>query len=153
MAYATPSDMLRYFGESELAQIAAPEDETVTASDITDMIRGNNSGYSSSEADADPLNRLQEALDDASMLIDSYLAGRYATPATDTNATEVLRRPCAELARCDLYVNGAPEDMVKRCDDIKAWLRDISKGLVSLPFTDNDDEKGSLSSRHMLRVS
>ena len=98
MAYATPSDMLRYFGESELAQIAAPEDETVTASDITDMIRGNNSGYSSSEADADPLNRLQEALDDASMLIDSYLAGRYATPATDTNATEVLRRPCAELA-------------------------------------------------------
>ena len=107
MPYATPLDLEQRFGAAELIQ----------QTDLT----------GAGVANPDTLAR---ALDDASALIDGYLASRYPLPISTPPA--LLVTLCCDLARYALYIDAAPEVVEKRRDAAVATLRDIAAGRVAL---------------------
>lgn len=107
MPYATPTDLEQRFGAAELIQ----------QTDLT----------GAGAANADTLAR---ALDDASALIDGYLASRYPLPIATPPA--LLVTLCCDLARYALYIDAAPEVVEKRRDAAVSTLRDIAAGRVQL---------------------
>lgn len=107
MSYAVLTDMEQRFGTAELIQ-------------QTDLTGGG-------VIDAATVSR---AIDDATALIDGYLAARYSLPLSVT--PPLLVTLCCDLARYALYVDAAPEIVEKRRDQAVATLRDIAAGRVQL---------------------
>lgn len=107
MPYALPADLIARFGAAELIQ-------------QTDL-----SG--AGEYNADTVAR---ALEDASALIDGYLASRYSLPVAAVPA--LLVTLCCDLARYALYVDAVPDVVKDRRDQAVASLRDIAAGRVRL---------------------
>jgi phage gp36-like protein len=111
MPYATQSDMLVRYGETELRQlsdIGTPRLGTVDSSVIA------------------------RALADASAWIDSYLVGRYPLPITDAGALATLNLHCAAEARY-LLMTASPDDQaVKGHEERERYLRSIAKGEINL---------------------
>lgn len=70
------------------------------------------------------------ALADADAEINSYLAGRYSLPLTQTSP-ELVRLAC-DITRYKLYDARATELVKARYDDAIAKLRDVAKGVASL---------------------
>lgn len=154
MAYATPADLMRYFGAPELAQRGAPDADAVTADLMAATINATDrSAYDAAAITAadEALAKLVQVLDDASGMMDTYLGVRYTVPVY--NAVDQLRRPCADLARCALYSSGIPKDLQERCDNIIAWLQRIADGKASLSSEWDSDESGRLLSIPLVRVS
>ena len=106
MSYATSADLLTRFGEGELLRLA------MTPSGELDQAT------------------LQLALDDASALIDGYLAGRYPLPLT--HVPSALVPICADIARHRLYGEQAPEQIAKRNEAALAFLKSVGKGELAL---------------------
>lgn len=107
MSYALASDLIARFGEPELIQ----------QTDLT-------------SAGAYNAATVARALDDASALIDGYLAGRYAVPLASVPA--LLVTLACDLARYALYVDAVPDVVRDRRDQAVATLRDIAAGRVLL---------------------
>lgn len=110
--YATVSDMIARFGETQMIRLSRPEDRSAETVD-----------------DA----RIETALSDASALIDGYLRARYTVPVA-APPLEIKRAACI-LARYDL-AQGEHVDPSKEMDkgraDVVAWLETIAKELVNL---------------------
>ena len=106
MSYATSADLLTRFGEGELLRLA------MTPSGELDQAT------------------LQLALDDASALIDGYLAGRYPLPLA--HIPSALVPICADIARHRLYGEQAPEQIAKRNEAALAFLKSVGKGELAL---------------------
>ena len=106
MSYATSADLLTRFGEGELLRLA------MTPSGELDQAT------------------LQLALDDASALIDGYLAGRYPLPLA--HVPSALVPICADIARHRLYGEQAPEQIAKRNEAALAFLKLVGKGELAL---------------------
>ena len=106
MSYATSADLLTRFGEGELLRLA------MTPSGELDQAT------------------LQLALDDASALIDGYLAGRYPLPLA--HVPSALVPICADIARHRLYGEQAPEQIAKRYEAALAFLKSVGKGELAL---------------------
>ncbi|HHQ4570152.1 TPA: gp436 family protein [Aeromonas veronii] len=106
MNYATSADLLTRFGEGELLRLA------MTPSGELDQAT------------------LQLALDDASALIDGYLAGRYPLPLA--HVPSALVPICADIARHRLYGEQAPEQIAKRNEAALAFLKSVGKGELAL---------------------
>ncbi|MFM4847434.1 gp436 family protein [Aeromonas rivipollensis] len=106
MSYATSADLLTRFGEGELLRLA------MTPSGELDQAT------------------LQLALDDASALIDGYLAGRYPLPLA--HVPSALVPICADIARHRLYGEQAPEQIAKRNEAALAFLKSVGKGELAL---------------------
>lgn len=70
------------------------------------------------------------ALEDATEVVNSYVAARYAVPLTPV--PEPVRRITCDIARFYLYTDGAPEEVRKAYEDAIAYLKDIAKGTVTL---------------------
>jgi phage gp36-like protein len=76
------------------------------------------------------------AIDAACATADGYLASRYEFPFTQPGTD--LKQACADIAGYRLasthgYSNdGDDSDIRTRYEDAIAWLRDVSKGLVTL---------------------
>ena len=82
--YVTPAQLADRPGARELAQVATPEASAIVADDLMDAtLRGKDRSVWPPDqvavADA-ALARIQQAIDDAGALIDSFLGGRYTLP-------------------------------------------------------------------------
>lgn len=109
MPYASAVQMVARFGEQELIQLSDPEAQALNE----DVI--------------------EEALKDASGVMDSYLAKRYPLPLATIPA--VLVDCCADLALYRLMRlrrQGAVEDAKERADAAIAWLKDLASGKAIL---------------------
>ena len=106
MAYCTVNDLVVRFGEREIINLSAPGQQAINNAVI------------------------DKAIADASAEIDSYFSSRYQLPLTPIPT--VLARTCANMARYYLY-NDKMNDAVKvSYDGSIRFLRDVSKGVVSL---------------------
>lgn len=110
MTYATEEDMRVRFGEATLAQLCPP--------DLPDP--------GGPEGDAAP--SLAAALADATELIDSYAAARYAVPLDPVPAP--VRRWCADIARWYLDRARTDEAIRKAYEDAIAGLKDMARGVI-----------------------
>lgn len=110
--YATVTDMIARFGETQILRLSQPEDRTAETVDE---------------------EKVNIALADASAVIDGYIRGRYFVPIVAPPA-EIVRATCV-LARYDLSDterSSPTEEMSKGRADIIKWLESISKELVNL---------------------
>jgi phage gp36-like protein len=107
MSYASQSDMVDRFGESEVAQ-------------RTNRVDG---------LTIDPAV-LSRALDDADAQIDSYMATRYTLPLA-TTPTVLVRLAC-DMARYALYDDGVPETVRQRYEDAVSLLKKFASGDVKI---------------------
>ena len=74
---------------------------------------------------------LTRACEDATAQIDGYLGARYTLPLSYVPALVVGW--AADIARFRLWDEQAPEEVRRRFEDVLAQLRDLAKGLISLP--------------------
>ena len=80
---------------------------------------------------------MQEALEDASQTIDSYLAGRYTLPLNQVPA--VLERHCCYIARYFLEKNRATAQAREDYEDSIRYLEKAAAGTISLGITDQGE--------------
>ncbi|QIB34751.1 gp436 family protein [Ancylobacter pratisalsi] len=110
--YATVNDMISRFGEEEMTRLS------VADGDMPEAVQR---------------ARIEQAINDASRLIDSYLRKRYATPVAPAPA-ELVRSACL-LARYDLALGGdrePTEQMRLARKEIIGWLEVLAIGKASL---------------------
>ncbi|ACQ92374.1 protein of unknown function DUF1320 [Tolumonas auensis DSM 9187] len=107
MRYAEATDLTLRYGEPELLRLT-----DLTGSGVVDTAACN------------------VALDDASALIDGYLAGRYPLPLL--HVPTALVPICCDIARHRLYGEQAPEQIAKRYDAALAFLKSVGKGELAL---------------------
>ena len=146
MGYATETQLLDQFGEEEIAQVA-DEGSLVTGALLRLTVdAGDRSAYSADEiAAADTaLAQIQTAMTNADGLIDSYLSAKYALPLDTTPAQ--LTAVSLDIARYRLYDDRATEQVQRRFDEAIAWLKDIAKGVASLPIAAAGESTGPVES-------
>lgn len=110
--YASLSDMISRYGEIEMLRFS------VADGDLPDAIVP---------------DRIEQAIDDASRLIDSYVRRRYASPVRP--APPELVRACCVLARYDLAHGGdrePTEQMRLARKDVVEWLAELASGAATL---------------------
>ena len=107
MGYCIVQDLVDRYGQAEMAAIT----DRTAGTTLDDAVA-------------------QRAIDDASSEMDSYLASRYRLPLTAAPA--VLLVVCADIARHILYKDRPTEEVRKRAEDARAWLKDLAKGYASL---------------------
>lgn len=81
--------------------------------------------------------KVQEALEDASQTIDSYLAGRYSLPLKQIPA--VLERHCCYIARYFLEKNRATDQARKDYEDSLRYLEKVAAGTISLGISEQGE--------------
>ena len=81
--------------------------------------------------------KVQEALEDASQTIDSYLGGRYALPLKTVPV--VLERHCCYIARYFLEKNRATDQARQDYEDTLRFLEKVASGAISLGLSDDDE--------------
>ncbi|WP_048797109.1 MULTISPECIES: gp436 family protein [Serratia] len=122
MNYATAADLRERYGDKvdTLIEVKTPE------------------GFLPDE------RKLDQALMDASALIDSYLSGRYLLPLSVV--PRVLMQQCCTIAYYYLNDERATDQVVQRYKDALRWLADVKRGEIAIG-TDSDDrvpESGDL---------
>lgn len=116
MAYCTANDLTGRFGEDEMIRIS---DRSMTGTVDEPVV--------------------QTAIDDASVLMDSYLPLNVDSTLNAQN----LNRICADIARYYLYDDAATSIVEQRYKDAVKWLEQVAKGIVKLavaidPETDEE---------------
>lgn len=112
MTYATVADMTSRFGADEVLRFSAGDGalpETIQPA------------------------RIEQAIGDASVLLDSYLRRRYAVPLAA--APQAVVRAACVLARFDLAMGGdrePTEQMRLARKEVLVWLEGIAAGTVTL---------------------
>jgi phage gp36-like protein len=109
MAYATPEDFIRAFGEPETVQLTNLDNPNTTAVNLV------------------PLER---ALFDATGIIDMYVGNRYVLPLTV--GSTVINGYCLDIARYRLDRINPRDDVRLRYEDALKQLQLVTKGIVSL---------------------
>lgn len=96
--------------------------------------------------------KVSVAIARADAVIDGYCAKRYGVPFSPVPA--LVRDLSVDMAIYHLYANrqGAPEDRKQRYDDAIAYLKDVSRGLVTLG-PDADAETTGEASDNMAEIS
>ncbi|ABS69715.1 protein of unknown function DUF1320 [Xanthobacter versatilis] len=115
MSYATVTDMTSRFGAVEMLRVSVAD------------------GLLPPEGEPMPTGRIEQALSDASVLVDSYLRARYAVPVAPPPA-ELVRAACV-LARYDLAHGGdrePSEQMRLARKEVLLWLEKLGSGAASL---------------------
>lgn len=111
MTYATQQDLIDRFGNTELVQLTDKVNRPATTIDPTPVAR---------------------ALTDAAALIDGYLGKLYRLPLSAV--PPVLTKNACDIARYYLHGKAAEKDghVAIAYGEATGWLRDVSKGLVTL---------------------
>ncbi len=138
MPYATPQQVIQAYGLREVTQYLADEQDLLTEQLLTDAITGVWTGAPSPEEQAAAtaaLARLNRKLETVSNTMDGYLRNAVTLPLApgDANAG-TLNECCMALVRCGLADDpgNSTERMEECCDRWRAWLRDVSRGVVQL---------------------
>jgi phage gp36-like protein len=108
--YATAADFELAFGSREALQLSN-RDNAASATVVNAAV-------------------LEEFLEGASGLIDSYLGARYLTPVV--TPTQPLKQACLDIARYYIDNVRVREDVRLRYEDRIRWLEQVTKGLVEL---------------------
>lgn len=111
MAYIEREGMEARFGADEIGQL---------------LDDNRDDSESSPEASS-----LTEAIADADATINGYLATRYTLPLS--SVPDLVVGWAADIARFRLWDEQAPEEVRRRYDDALTQLRDLARGLISLP--------------------
>ena len=122
MAYCDSTALLERFGKAELAQLTDPSATTAVPQQLID------------------------ACDEASSFIDSYIATMYTVPLSPVPT--IVRRWACDIARKFLWKDRAGADNVVTLNfnATLASLRDVAKGLATLPSATGVASPGSGSS-------
>jgi phage gp36-like protein len=109
VAYAAQSDLEKYFGEADVLRAADRDGDGVADTDV-----------------------ITTAITAAEEEIDSYVAVRYDLPLAVVPG--VLTRVCSDLAMYHMSIDtlSMTEDKEKRYERGLKWLRDLSRGVVTL---------------------
>ena len=154
MAYTTALYMLDYYGAREMAQLGAPENSLVTEDLLRATIEGGDlSAYTQEEKDAavKAQARIDNAITNATMLINSYLSKRYELPLSSSIVAEsMLQQVCCDLARYALYDDQAIDTVEKRYQQHMRWLRDLESGKA---FLGQNDTQSSQSGTGVVRTN
>ena len=113
MQYATQASLIKRYGTDSILSIALTPERTLDS------------------------DKIQEALEDASQTIDSYLAGRYTLPLNQAPA--VLERHCCYIARYFLEKNRATAQAREDYEDSIRYLEKVAAGTISLGITDQGE--------------
>jgi len=108
MSYATLDSLIDRAGEAELRQIADRDRDGMIDAEVVDA-----------------------ALADADATIDGYVGAKYALPLPSVPST--VRGWAVSIARYTLHRNGAPDHVAQDYKDAIAALKDVSRGLITLP--------------------
>lgn len=92
--------------------------EAFGASELADLTGEDSHTFERSEADA-------------AGMIDGYLASRYALPLASVPA--IVTGWALDITRYRLWDERAPDEVRRRYDDAIGQLRDLARGLMSLP--------------------
>lgn len=137
--YATAIDMLNRFGATELAQLGAPDDSRVTAELLELTVEDSDrSAYPADEQAAadEAVSRIEGELQNASRMMDTYIAPRYRLPlASELVSGGNLVQVCTDIARFELH-RTPPKDVETRYERRLTWLRDVGNGRASLGEAD-----------------
>lgn len=125
MRYAEASDLILRYGETELLRLT-----DLTGAGVVDTAACN------------------VALDDASALIDGYLAGRYPLPLL--HVPTALVPICCDIARHRLYGDQAPEQIAKRNEASLAFLKSVGKGELALGLASDGE---TLESQNLAQLT
>lgn len=119
--YCTQQDLIDRFGNDELVEI-------------------------SDKADSGAINAVvvQQAIDDAVATVNGHLAGRYELPLV--NPPHILKKLTCDIARYNLYDEGATEAVEKRNDDAVKFLTKVAEGKVSLGVSQGTEVQGAANS-------
>ena len=128
MSYCTKADLEEQISAVELIELA--DDEGTGAADDSVVAR---------------------AIADADAEIDSYCGGRYSVPFSPVPV--MIRKLSVDLAIYNLYsrrsVLAISEERQKRYDNALRFLRDVSRGLISLgadaPATENSGDRAEIA--------
>ena len=119
MSYSVQGDLLEQISEDKLIQLT--DDDDMGAIDTSVITR---------------------AIADADAEINGYCGTRYDVPFSPAPA--MIRKLSVDIAIYNLYARrkGVPEDRRKRYDNALRFLRDVSRGLISMgsdaPAMDTD---------------
>jgi len=135
MSYATPEDFLSRADKVELYQRLLQNNTGLTLDVLMDAIAGADlSAYPVDEQDAAAaaLARLNELLDDAGGVVDSYLGGLYTTPLSPV--PRGIETHVINIALFNLYGNTAREgDPVEtRYKGAIRFLEMVAKGVIKI---------------------
>lgn len=120
--YATPEELITLFGEREIALLS-------THADCEELDR----------------ERLEKAIEYAQSEVDSYLAGRYATPLA-APVPSVVMMVIGDIVRYRLTSGDVTEKdpITERYRLAIKWLQNVANGLVDLPCAGLDDGNGGV---------
>jgi len=109
MAYATITAMQQRYGERDLIYLSERDD-----------------------GPADVINTavIEQAINDASDVINGYLAGRYELPLV--TVPNLLEQFCCDITRYKLGTNDVPEHVETRYKDAIKFLMSVAKGELSI---------------------
>lgn len=151
-AYATVLDLVGRYGPDELAQRTDRQlPRLVTGQMLQTAAEGGDlSGLDEQQqvAIAASLVVLEQALTDASVMVNGYVASRYPVPMASV-PTVLIRLTC-ELARYHLYEDACPENIEKRYNAALKTLRDIADGKLSLGESNTSAEVMSAGGAEMV---
>lgn len=111
--YATLDSLIKRYGREEITTLALDENRQLD------------------------VEKVEEALGDASETIDSYLGGRYALPLSRVPA--VLERHCCYIARYFLERNRVTDQARKDYEDSLRYLEKVAAGTISLGISENGE--------------
>lgn len=117
--YIDKAKMILFFGERELTQLT---DREAAEGIIVDTV-------------------LDRAMTTAESEVNSYIGSNYTLPLP--TVPEVLSAMTGDIARYRLYDEKPTEEVQKRYDRAVSWLRDVSKGVVSLGIASTDAQPES----------
>ena len=109
--YATREELIKRFGD-EIEQLESMHPSSGTA--------------------------VQDAIQDATEEIDSYLAAKYTLPLPSTPNN--LKRLACDIARYRLYFQQPTEEVRKRYEDAKEFLKGVRDGKNVLAILDNQNQ-------------
>lgn len=108
MSYTSRGELVHHFGEEEIAGLLDRDNDDTEDSGV-----------------------LTHILSQTDSVIDGYLAALYETPLSPV--PQLISCIAGDIARFYLYSNNVPEVVQKRYDDAIKQLKDIAKGLITLP--------------------
>ncbi len=140
--YATIADLNQRVPWSELAEVAA-QDEPAVDGELLKKAAGGATLSTESAAVRTAVQaaiaRLENALDDASNVIDGYIVGRYGTLSP---APDVLNTRCVDIAVFRLLGGGEETKRYQANKNAMAWLMSVAEGKVDLVSDDQADAVG-----------
>jgi phage gp36-like protein len=108
MTYAALEDLVERASETEILQIADRDGNDVADPDV-----------------------IEAALVHADNIVNGYVAHRYSLPFAQT--PDLVRTWATSIARYYLHSDGAPDQVKDDYKDALSALKDVSRGMMSLP--------------------